>query len=154
GLHCELPSVLALRESGLLGRLQRLDLSGDRAIGDRAVALLADTPAPRLESLGLRATNLTAFGMKALFRAGRWPRLHTLAVDAAQLLRRSGNSAASLAELLAAPLLPRLRNLDLSGAELDAGLVRALGASPALGGLRELSLGSCRIGAAGMAALA
>src|SRR5262245_22862946 len=85
GLHCELPSVLALRESGLLGRLQRLDLSGDRAIGDRAVALLADTPAPRLESLGLRATNLTAFGMKALFRAGRWPRLHTLSVDAAQL---------------------------------------------------------------------
>src|SRR5262249_222805 len=135
GLHCELPSVLALRESGLLGRLRRLDLSGDRAIGDRAAALLVETPAPRLESLGLRAANPTACGMKALFRAGRWPRLHTLSVDAAQMLRRSGNPAASLAELLTAPLLPRLRGLDLCGAELDATLVRALGASPGLAGL-------------------
>ena len=60
GHGIEGPLIQTLIGTGILRRLRRLDLSGNKPLGDRATRLLAEANAPNLEWLGLDGTNITS----------------------------------------------------------------------------------------------
>src|SRR5262249_53103592 len=101
----ELPLIQTLIDTGLLGRLRRLDLTGSRGVGDRAFRALAEAGAKHLEMLGVKGTNGTEGGMRALLRSERLPRLHELNVILNPTWIRQ--------ELLSSPIFPRLTTLTL-----------------------------------------
>jgi uncharacterized protein (TIGR02996 family) len=140
------PALAALAGCGVLDRLTHLDLSNNATLGDRGVRVLAEAGAERLQVLRLKGTNLTAAGALALLHATTLPRLHSLRFDPRALFSPDRGPSAALDELLAAPLLGRLSDLDLTGAPLGAGGARTLAAAPALANLTALVLERCPLG--------
>jgi uncharacterized protein (TIGR02996 family) len=113
------PGIHALIRSPLFARLQRLDLSRNRAIGDTAVRLLAhEAPADNLDVLRLNGTEATLNGLLDLFRSTRLPCLHHLYMSGV----RSGgfplSRAVPLGNVADYRILAQLRSLDLSETRL------------------------------------
>jgi uncharacterized protein (TIGR02996 family) len=140
GQGIEGSAIRTLVSTGLLARLERLDLCGNRALGDRGIHLLLETGADHLEELGVIGTNLTAHGVRGLFEA-EWPRLRRLNVNGGMAVR-PGAVWGDLRNLLSSPLVRRLENLFLfaSGNSPAEGLLREVAGSDALDNLKELSL--------------
>lgn len=140
------PVIQTLIDTGLLDRLRRLDLSGNHAIGDRAIRLLAGAPAGRLEALGLTGANPTPAGLRALLGTTRHPALRTLEVDLRPLFPRGVLREPLERELLQSPLVNQLTSLrfDGQGVEVDA-LVDLLQSSLAAR-LYSLQVSGCCLG--------
>jgi uncharacterized protein (TIGR02996 family) len=137
-----LESMHALASSGLLDRLKRLDLSSNPALGDRAVRVLCEARPAQLEELGVRSTNLTAYGVRGLYQTN-WPQLRRLAVNAAIAVRlRDPNG--DIQHLLSLPFLGRTENLELCFPSqlqtLTGGLLFDLATAGRATALHELSL--------------
>jgi uncharacterized protein (TIGR02996 family) len=140
GNAIEAPTVAGLLEGTIAPRLQRLDLSRNDRLGDRAVGTLVNSPRlSNLQALYLGRTNITAAGLQEVFAARSLRRLLVLHLPcscyhfgrpfAARYLmrmdaffggrypgeRNEGVPAAVLDNLAGSPLLPRLVSLDLSG---------------------------------------
>lgn len=144
GLGLEGAVVQALLDTGLFARLERLDLHGNNAIGDRVAHRLAQARAPALRGLHLLKTNLTSAGLRALLAAPGWPAMAELEVNAGLFFARPGQPP-GVEALLESPLTPRLELLHLERVVLDRlDLDRLLG-SPSLGPLRQLRLIGCRL---------
>src|SRR5262249_34662683 len=62
GQGIEGPLIQTLIDTGLFARLEELDLSGNRAMGDRAARLLAAERSNTLATLHLWGTNVTPLG--------------------------------------------------------------------------------------------
>jgi uncharacterized protein (TIGR02996 family) len=155
GHAIEGPTVRSLVETGLLGRLERLQLSGNQPLGDRAARTLAEGQADHLEELGLLGTNLTVHGIRGLF--GReWPRLRLLHLNAGQAIRPS-DPVGDLSYLLESPLARRLTNFCLLLVKVPPGmpalLMRQLAGTKGLSELQSLQLYGCRIESPGVEAL-
>jgi uncharacterized protein (TIGR02996 family) len=163
------PLLQALIDSRKLQHLVRLNLYHCRAIGDRAVRMLAAAGAAHLEVLDLLHTNVTAAGLRAVLSAKGFPRLRDARFRLNLLFPRVLTSDGVERELQASPLLSRLesvhlrdemtppymdflvqllrrlppeqvRRLYLSNHKLSVEQVEALTACPSLGGLQELNL--------------
>ena len=72
------PLLRTLIDRGVMARLVRLDLHGNRSLGDTAVRTLAGAGARQLEMLDVFGTNVTAAGLQTLLRSEMLPRLHDL----------------------------------------------------------------------------
>lgn len=148
------PTAHLLLDQGLVARLERLELDGCHAWGDGATRLLAEQAAPHLEALILRRTNLSEFGIRAALAAPRWPALRALDVTLGRLFRAGISQDRFEADLLRAPLLPRLTVLNLSNCTLDRSTLTSLLHCPRLGPVEELRLHDCNLGAAEIDVLA
>jgi uncharacterized protein (TIGR02996 family) len=151
----ETRGVLALADSPLLAQLRQIDLSGNRAIGDRAARALAASPlADCLEVLRLSWTNVTPAGVEALFTTPHLPRLRVLDVFNPSPWWAAMEPLNALRRLLDWPLTTRLAYLDLGGLGLGKAGAEALAESWQLRALTELRLDRCRLQDQGAAALA
>ncbi len=108
-----------------LSSVTELDLRYAELNADAVRALVASPSLGALESLSLAGNELGPHGARALADA-RWP--HLCALD----LRHTRLGERGLEALLAAPFLPQLRRLLLSGDELGPSGARALSAAPRL----------------------
>jgi hypothetical protein len=183
GQEIEGPLLQALSDAHTLQHLVRLDLRNCRAIGDRAVRMLAAAGAERLEVLDLLYTNVTGAGVRAVLGAKGFPRLHDARFRLSLLFPRVLTPDAVERELQTAPLLSRLesvhllhemtppcmdflvrllqalppgqvRRLYLSNHKLSVEQVEALTACPSLGGLQEVNLTQTALRDSGARALA
>jgi uncharacterized protein (TIGR02996 family) len=141
----ETPTIQGLIEGGLLERLRVLELSGNKAIGDRALRLLAGASG-RLERLTLANTNLTPHGLRNFLAAGGYPRLRSLDVNFGMLFRQGISPQAIERELLRSPLVQQLTSLWIYGVGLDEPSLGVLLRSPLAARLETLRLTSCGLG--------
>jgi uncharacterized protein (TIGR02996 family) len=179
GQGVEGPALQAILDGGLIKRLRRLELAGNKGVGDRLVRLLAATPSG-LERLSLANTNLTPHGLRALLASERHPALRELDVNLGMLYRGEAGAREFEAGLMSAPLARGLTALkfervavDPAGAEALAGgfagrltslemtgcwhgedVAEALAASPGLANLRRLSVSGNVLRDKGVTALA
>lgn len=113
GNEINTPGIRALIHSPLFARLQRLDLSRNRALGDTAVRLLAhEKPADSLEVLGLAGINLTVVGLYVLFEASRLSRLSCLNISG--ISRARFDHTAPQRDATKFKMLAQLQRLDMS----------------------------------------
>jgi anti-anti-sigma factor len=144
-----------------------------RRVHTGEMPLIAATSAlEHLTGLGFQRTSLTAADMQALASSPHLGRLTSLSLEANNLgpvwmgpllaiaaplrelnLGRTRLSAASLAELLASPLMPGLTTLGLAGNGLDDDAMSLLAQSPSVAGLKSLDLSANRLTDAGAKAL-
>jgi uncharacterized protein (TIGR02996 family) len=177
------PLLQALIDARAFQRLAHLSLRSCRAVGDRAVRLLAAVPAEHLESLDLLYTNVTGAGVRAMLGGRRFPRLHDVRFRFSLLFPRVGTTDALERELHWAPLLARLetvhlehemsphcldflvallrrlpagqvRRLYLSNHKLTVEQVETLVGCASLGGLRDVELPQAGLRDSGAKALA
>ncbi len=141
GHGIEGPLIQTLIGTGILRRLRRLDLSGNKPLGDRATRLLAEADAPNLEWLGLDGTNITSLGLQSMLFSKTHPALRVLHANMALLFRQGDfNSGRLDRELLRTPLAGRLTSLTLRNKALSSNALETLILSPLASRLTELSL--------------
>ena len=164
------PLIQTLIDTGLLSRLRRLDLDGNRALGHRALRLLVEAGAKQLEMLGLQETNIQNSGLQSLLRSERFPRLSDFdypmnltwfqeALPAAFYSRLTtlslplGGLGRAEGERILQLLPDQLRRLRVLG-PLIVEQVEGLAGCAKLAGLRTLDLGYAQMGDRGAQILA
>jgi uncharacterized protein (TIGR02996 family) len=157
--------IQTLISTHLLGRLVRLDLSNNGALGDRAIRTLATTKAEHLEYLNVGGTNLLPTGIRDLLNARGLAQLRdlefgdisvlfpsgmtseTIQRESGRLARLTSVNAArnrlnwmNLIALLRALPPKQLTRLSLTNLLFDIGKLEQITACPNLAGLRNLCL--------------
>jgi uncharacterized protein (TIGR02996 family) len=141
------PLVKTLADTGLLGRLRCLDLSGNRALGERAVRHLAEAGAERLVRLGLEDTNVGGAGLRFLLESARkLPALRALEANLGLLFRGGAEPAQLESELLQTPLAGQLTSLTIQGVALAGAKLETILRSPLAPRLEALTLRTCTLG--------
>jgi uncharacterized protein (TIGR02996 family) len=143
--------VRTLLGASWFGRLRVLGMPTNE-IGDRGVAAIAASPAAKnLQVLSLGDNSFGKGGLTAIARPGAFPSLTTL--DLHSSVKRKA-SEDDVTRFLGGLEIPGLRHLDLNGWPVNDAGARAIVNNPSLANLAWLSLGYCRIGKAGLEALA
>jgi uncharacterized protein (TIGR02996 family) len=164
----------ALFDHGRPTRLRHFDLSfNSRLATYDAMTTLAAAPLDALQTLNLHATGVDPDGLRILARSPHLNGLRSLTLSGGQFgdegvralvasswtnlthlrLSQTAIGPAGAAALAAWPGLSRLRVLALDGNPLGEGIA-SLAASPYLGNLYHLSLGTTNMGNEGVRALA
>ena len=140
------PAIQALVDGGLFDRLRVLELSGNKAFGDRALGRLAAGQARRLERLSVANTNLTAHGLRDFLSISRHPRLCDLDVNFGLLFRQGVSPERLDHDLLGTPLAAQMTTLWLHGLDLDPASLAHLVNSSLSAKLVSLRLTNCGLG--------
>ncbi len=133
--HIGAGKLKTLLTSQALGKLERLDLSGNPLKDSGANAIAGSETLSKLRVLKLESCQLTDAGLTAIAQSPRLGQLEQLFVG--------GNTftAAGFRALCDSPLIEHLRTLSLAGCgELGDAAFRTLARSVSFGGLTELDL--------------
>jgi uncharacterized protein (TIGR02996 family) len=145
GHGIEGPLLRTMNDTGLLARLEELDLANNKSLGDSAVRRMVETRLDRLGALDIRGTNLTAYGVRNLLQTPSLPALTRLGVNAAILFPNGLTSSAWEREWSSAPQAARMTELRVSNYPLDRTALESVLTWPGLTQLRHLSLERCRL---------
>src|SRR5205823_9908013 len=133
-------SVQTLMDTNLFARLHELDLSMNASLGDRAARLLAAERSNTLTALDVRATSVTAFGLRQLLQARSWPAMRRLGIVTRLLFPQGFSPAAFEQEWVSRPLAQQLTSLSLVDMPVGVAGLTALLRWEGLSRLEELRL--------------